>query len=61
MINQTQERKGDHIKICLEEDVQAKRLTTGFEDIFFVHRALPEIDREKIDISTKLFRHSRGA
>jgi isopentenyl-diphosphate delta-isomerase len=61
MTNQTQERKGDHIKICLEEDVQTKRLTTGFEDIFFVHRALPEIDREKIDLSTKLFSHKFSA
>ncbi|HVP41230.1 MAG TPA: type 2 isopentenyl-diphosphate Delta-isomerase [Candidatus Krumholzibacteriaceae bacterium] len=57
MSNQTKERKDDHIKICLEKDVQAKRITTGFEDIFFVHRALPEIDREKIDLSTKLFDH----
>lgn len=61
MINQTRERKGDHIKICLEKDVQAKRITTGFEDIFFVHRALPEIDREKIDLSTKLFDHKFSA
>ena len=61
MINQTPERKGDHIKICLEKDVQARRITTGFEDIFFVHRALPEIDREKIDLSTKLFDHKFSA
>jgi isopentenyl-diphosphate delta-isomerase len=61
MINQTRERKGDHIKICLEEDVQAKHITTGFEDIFFVHRCLPEIDREKIDLSTKLFNHKFSA
>ena len=61
MINHTQERKGDHIKICLEENVQAKHITTGFEDIFFVHRCLPEIDREKIDLSTKLFNHKFSA
>jgi len=61
MKNQTQERKGDHIKICVEENVQAKRITTGFEDIFFVHRALPEIDHEKIDLSTKLFNHKFSA
>jgi isopentenyl-diphosphate delta-isomerase len=61
MINQTQTRKNDHIRICLEEKVQAKHITTGFEDIFFVHRALPEIDREKIDISTKIFNHKFSA
>jgi isopentenyl-diphosphate delta-isomerase len=61
MTNQTRERKGDHIKICLEKDVQAKRITAGFEDIFFVHRALPEINRENIDLSTKLFDHKFSA
>jgi len=61
MINQTPERKGDHIKICLEKDVQAKRITTGFEDVFFVHRALPETDRGKIDLTMKLFDHRFSA
>lgn len=61
MTNQTPERKGDHIKISLEKDVQAKRITTGFEDVFFVHRALPEIDRDSIDLSTKLFDHKFSA
>jgi isopentenyl-diphosphate delta-isomerase len=61
MTNHTRERKGDHIKICLEKDVQAKRTTTGLDDIFFVHRALPEIDREKIDLSTRLFDHEFSA
>ena len=61
MSNQTKERKDDHIRICLEKDIQAKHVTTGFEDIYFVHRALPEIDREKIDMSTKLFDHKFSA
>lgn len=61
MNNPTQERKDDHIKICLEENVQAKHVTTGFEDIFFVHRSLPEVDREKIDLSTKFFSHTFSA
>jgi len=57
MNNPIQERKNDHIRICLEENVQAKRITTGFEDVFFIHRALPEIDRAEIDLSTKFFNH----
>jgi isopentenyl-diphosphate Delta-isomerase len=45
-------RKAEHIKICLEEKAQAKKATSGFEDIQFIHRALPEIDKAQIDLST---------
>ncbi len=61
MPNQTEERKSNHIKICLEEDVQARRRTTGFEDIFLVHRALPEIKRDRISLSTSVFNHKFSA
>ncbi|MGD2065855.1 MAG: type 2 isopentenyl-diphosphate Delta-isomerase [Candidatus Bathyarchaeota archaeon] len=49
------ERKADHIEICLKEEVQAQKASTGFEDVSLVHRALPEIEREKIDLSTTVF------
>jgi isopentenyl-diphosphate delta-isomerase len=49
------ERKADHIEVCLKEDVQAKKATTGFEDVHLVHKALPEIEREKIDLKTTVF------
>jgi len=48
----TEKRKAEHIKICLEQKAQAKNVTTGFEDIKFVHRALPEINRKDINLST---------
>ena len=54
-------RKGNHIRICLEKDVQARKETTGFEDVLLVHRALPEIEREKIDLSTRVFNHAFSA
>jgi len=57
----TSKRKADHIKICLEEDVQAKQAETGFDDVHLIHRALPEIDREKIDLSTTVFNHKFSA
>jgi isopentenyl-diphosphate delta-isomerase len=56
-----EERKDDHIQICLEENVQARTTTTGFEDIFLVHKALPEIEREKIALSTVVFNHKFSA
>lgn len=52
MAEKTEKRKADHIKICLENKAQAKNVTAGFEDIQFVHRALPEINKQKIDLST---------
>jgi isopentenyl-diphosphate delta-isomerase len=50
-------RKAEHIRINLEEDVAAKGITSGFENYRFIHRALPEIDLDQVDISTELFGH----
>jgi isopentenyl-diphosphate delta-isomerase len=47
-------RKSDHIRINLEEDVRSG-LTTGLERYRFIHRALPELDLEEIDLSLNLF------
>ena len=57
MPTQTQGRKSDHIKICLEENVHHCHATTGFEDIYFVHKALPEIERSKVNLTTTAFDH----
>ena len=51
----TDQRKEDHIRINLEEDVSFKTLTTGLENYFFMHEALPELDLDKIDTQTELF------
>jgi isopentenyl-diphosphate delta-isomerase len=55
------ERKADHIEVCLKEDAQSRRATTGFEDVHLVHKALPEIERKKIDISTTVFGYKFSA
>ncbi len=52
MTNRTEKRKASHLRICLDREVQARNIRTGFEDITLVHRALPEIDRDEIDLST---------
>jgi len=57
----TESRKAEHIRICLDEKAQARKATAGFEDVQFVHRALPEVDRAKIDVSTKVFGHKFSA
>ncbi|WP_028778814.1 type 2 isopentenyl-diphosphate Delta-isomerase [Shimazuella kribbensis] len=48
----TKQRKAEHVKIVLEEDVQGKGITTGFEDYRFLHQALPDIDFDSISLST---------
>jgi isopentenyl-diphosphate delta-isomerase len=57
----TENRKAEHINICLEEKAQAREATTGFEDVQFVHRALPEVDKATVDVSTKVFGHKFSA
>jgi len=61
LAEKTQKRKADHIRIATTCNVQARRTTAGFEDVNFVHRALPEIDKEKIDPSTTVFNHRFSA
>ncbi|MCL2134672.1 MAG: type 2 isopentenyl-diphosphate Delta-isomerase [Candidatus Bathyarchaeota archaeon] len=57
----TQKRKAEHIRICLEKKAQARTMTTGFEDVEFVHRALPEVNREDICLSTFFLNKSFSA
>src|SRR5918912_468987 len=51
----TENRKSDHIRICLEEDVSSQGVTSGFERYRFVHQALPEIDLRDVDTSLELW------
>ncbi len=51
----TSERKLEHLMLCANCDVEYKEKRTGFEDIEFIHRALPEVDKEGIDISVDFF------
>ncbi|MCK6630105.1 MAG: type 2 isopentenyl-diphosphate Delta-isomerase [Anaerolineae bacterium] len=46
-----EQRKSDHIRINLEEDVNFRQITTGLENYHFLHQALPEIDLAQIDTS----------
>ena len=54
------QRKADHIKINLEQDVRSA-LTTGLEHYHFVHEALPELDLEAVDLTCILFRKKLNA
>jgi len=49
------QRKADHIRINLEEDVRFPTLTTGLEHFRFVHQALPELNLAEVDPSIAVF------
>ena len=57
----TEDRKLDHIRIVLGEDVDAKGVTSGFAELRFPHDALPELDLQDIDTSMSLFGKRLGA
>ncbi len=48
---ETQDRKADHLRVCLEDDVQC-RVASGLERYRFRHCALPELDYDEMDLST---------
>ena len=49
----TQSRKADHIRICLDEDVEFNETTSGFESYRFSHCCLPELNLSDINLKTR--------
>jgi isopentenyl-diphosphate delta-isomerase len=49
-----EKRKLRHIRVSLEKNVETD-ITTGFEDIKLIHRALPEIDLDEVSSEIVLF------
>ena len=60
-MRETQTRKADHLRICLDEDVQFQAQTNGLERYRFTHCCLPELNRSEIDLKTTFLRKSLGA
>lgn len=48
-------RKLEHLLICNNYDVEFKDKHTGFNDIELIHKAIPQINKEDIDISCNAF------
>lgn len=48
------DRKSDHIRINLEQDLRSA-LTTGLEHYHFIHHALPELDLDEVEPAVTLF------
>ncbi|NOZ76912.1 MAG: type 2 isopentenyl-diphosphate Delta-isomerase [Euryarchaeota archaeon] len=47
-----EDRKLDHINICLKERVESAR-STGFEDVTLVHRAFPGLDMAEVSLEAE--------
>lgn len=59
--HETQVRKADHLRICLDDNVQCSQVSTGLERLRFRHCALPEVDWQDLDLSTEFLGHRLGA
>ncbi|MEM2866448.1 MAG: type 2 isopentenyl-diphosphate Delta-isomerase [Candidatus Hadarchaeales archaeon] len=46
------ERKRSHMEICLRKNVEMIWNTTGLEDVFLLHQALPELSPEEVELRT---------
>ena len=57
---ETAGRKLSHIQTTLHQQVQS-HAPTGFDDVRLLHRALPEVDRAEVDLSTEIFGHKLNA
>jgi isopentenyl-diphosphate delta-isomerase len=58
-MNQTESRKDEHVRVSLEKDVSAHH--NYWDDVKLIHNALPEINKDEIDLSTRLFGKKLGA
>ena len=60
-MSNTQTRKADHLRICLEEDVQFRSNTNGLDRYRFIHCCLPELDYSDLHTKTTFLGKQLGA
>ncbi|REJ53453.1 MAG: type 2 isopentenyl-diphosphate Delta-isomerase [Microcystis aeruginosa DA14] len=59
--SEIENRKSEHLRVCIEEDVEFQQLTSGLEKYRFTHCCLPELDRSDIELGTTFLRKSLKA
>ena len=57
--SKTEQRKSEHVNIILQENVSAEY--NFWSDVHLLHKALPEIDLDDIDVSCTLLGHKLAA
>jgi isopentenyl-diphosphate delta-isomerase len=60
LIQNTQNRKDDHIRINLNDDVRSTS-SNGFDNYYFLNNALPELDLEKVDTKIRFLEKELSA
>ncbi|MFM7788459.1 MAG: type 2 isopentenyl-diphosphate Delta-isomerase, partial [Microcystis panniformis] len=50
--SEIENRKSEHLRVCIEKDVEFQQLTSGLEKYRFTHCCLPELDRSDIELGT---------
>jgi isopentenyl-diphosphate delta-isomerase len=48
------QRKVDHLRLCADDDVEARRVTTLLEDVHLHHQSLPEVAVADVRLDTTL-------
>ncbi len=56
MSDEVKQRKIEHVNIALGQDISVAQ-NANWNDIQFVHQALPEVDLDEIDTSVSFFGH----
>lgn len=56
----TSQRKIEHLLLCAEKDVES-HVSAGFENLYLIHKALPEINKNSIDLSVKFLNKKLNA
>lgn len=51
-LSATQQRKKEHLELCLDTEAVSSAYGTGLDSYTFLHNALPEVDMAEIDLST---------
>ncbi len=54
--DRTSKRKNEHIELCLTDEVEFKKKTSGFKNYDFKHFAITEVDLNKISFETRIFK-----
>ncbi|WNY27364.1 type 2 isopentenyl-diphosphate Delta-isomerase [Methanolapillus ohkumae] len=54
-MGETSRRKIEHLELCAHNHVESRKISAGFEDVLLIHRALPEISMNDIDMSVDFF------